>query len=214
MNAKFFVIPVLVIAAIPVFGQATREADHVALATALGTISGLSNVHFTIEYDCRSGNPSALQGASLAGFDKLRNEQGVLEYLRVALPEASIEHDLRVKDVIHIRDKSLPQGPDDVMEKRFSLKFSGTPSELLGKLSSATNGRLTGDGDRNLNEPSGDYSTTISVDAADLDARAVLSDFIPLAHYSAIIWSACTWKYSDGKIVSVVTFNGSKVKEN
>ncbi len=151
----------------------------------------------------------------------------LISQLRRDLPEFTIRQNEKNPSIIHLIQTALLEDQNYVLGKRVSLAYEGTvmgynkgdgkghveiSEGLVGALAKKTGGMVSGPipiGSFGIFW--GDTETRVRVNATNETARDILTDSLPLAGYSVMLWQAVATR-QDGKVTVYVQFLGPKAK--
>jgi hypothetical protein len=171
---------------------------------------------FTIESDNRDNKrPSPLGSRKIAGVATMRTVPELLDAVRAALPEATVFLDDHDRTVVHIVESSLYKDDNYIMNRKITLQFSGTESELIAKVAQQSAGAIRERGADVIGSmimiPS-HPDIPIKVDAAEYSYRSLVSIFGPKAEFGMILWQASEQIGASGKPQVSVEFNDKLIE--
>jgi hypothetical protein len=166
--------------------------------------------YFTLELD----HEAELEGRGLGSLSMpliptTNDVAGLVSLLRKKWPNVLIFQSSSNPRIIHIEGASLAKSSDYVMEKEIDFSFSGFLQDVPNALGQKLGGRITEPRVYYSFQGSGDWATTIKLDARNRKVRDILTDAVPLKNYSRILWRSQTLTY-DGKLQTWVQFYGQR----
>lgn len=200
----YFVAIILLVSSV-LFGDVNDE-HKVDIETALTSVGDKVDVYFTIECDERQDTRLFNLGSSLLNPPvNISSVDDAIAYLAKELPQTVVIRDKKDRRIIHIIAASIIDEDAYAMNKKVSLAFNGTPTGLLESLT-----------DRGIQKSDvvvgevirTDNVSRLSIHADNLDARTILSAFLPLEGYCRLMWIAELRQVKEAKHVVYVQFNG------
>jgi hypothetical protein len=225
MKSASSVIPAIVIAAILVSGccfQANSqslppqasERGATSLLLYLNKLGKKHDVFFTIESSWDNGGSRSL--ASYPVSQNFEEEALKDEMRRLAgvVPNITFQIDPKNPQIFHVVDERLASvqvyGMDQVLP---DFRFTGMLTGLLAEIASRGI-RVISAPSRSPGDPlsdGSDRSTSIQTSPASMTVRSILSDFLPLAAYSHVLWTATTQRRPGA--VTAISFRGPRSQE-
>src|SRR5581483_609928 len=113
-----------------------------------------------------------------------KDVNGLVESLNKALIAAKAFRVSPDSNIVFIVREQALRDQRYVMNQKASLKYNGTPSGCLKKISpSLSVPRIV-----TFGVPQGDWKTQIAIDAIDLPVRSIVTDYLPLSQYPRLLW--------------------------
>jgi hypothetical protein len=164
--------------------------------------------YFTIEEMTLEDDNGITEHDVQVGKDPSSIEK-MIEQLSAQLKGVHVYRSKENPAVVHIIDERLEKKKAYSLPKCVAIKFSGSPDELVEKLqqTSLENLHPKRGGTFSGGIWGNDISTEIHCSTRGASARRVLTDWLPLSHYSRILWIAETRRI-DGKLDTDVNHNG------
>jgi hypothetical protein len=178
-----------------------QGADNLPLGLYLADVGKRLDCYFTIE---QTGYPSRnVMSKAVQPDPSVKSIADVVGFLGRALEDYEVFQSPGDPAVVHIVAAKTRAIKDYWLDRRMAISFDGVPERLLGKILTSTKGaelETSGSiGDRR----GGDMITHVKVVAIDMTARSVLTEFLPLARYSRLLWVATTTPKDGTQVVSV-----------
>lgn len=169
--------------------------------TAMGEKLGC---HFTVE---AKGPAENLLYTQVPGDQNVKTIDDLKRKLRQELPNIAVGQDKRNPKILNIMDNQLSQGTDYVLNKQLDFTYSGALGGLPYTLGKQLDAVITTPNKFNVSHIHLDLVTSVQFDAKKQTVRAILTDYVPLAHYSTILWEADTDEFN-GKPRTLVRYYG------
>ena len=194
-------------------GPATAPCLKVPLTPFLMKFGTRFGIHFTVERDQRGAYEHQFSPLSTAELDEMRDltsVEQVMSVMKAAIPGVLVERSANDPKVIHIIDGTLKKIDGYAMDRKVSVRMTGTPADLVRAIGSRLGGALIDQEGGGVNESIGDRATDITVNVVDVSARDALTIPIPLKSYHAVVWIADVSK--KGNEVEIAVRHNGKFK--
>jgi hypothetical protein len=145
---------------------------------------------------------------SNASLESAKTRDELIDILRTEVPGARVIAEPNDERIVHLAEATVEQKNDYPLNRKASIRFSGSPSELLSSVSADTHGAVAMPTMISANESVFDFVTQVTTDARDATYRSILSQ-LPLEKYNWILWTAVT-QTLDGKQQTWVKFMGPR----
>jgi hypothetical protein len=189
---------------------ADGTTGSIPLEDVLQDLGRKYDCYFTVEEGWTEGSPmNAFSTAPVRLPSETANIKQILDDVTKQVPNLRFEITRRDRPVIHVIDRRLDGQSGYALGMTLqSYAFTGTTGELIADLAKQgipvvpqtlfPVGRAI----------AADMSTRMTIKSSSLTVRRFLSDFIPLAGYSRVIWTAAT--KLGGRAETAVNFKGPR----
>jgi hypothetical protein len=185
------------------YGPVQQPTKYIPLMQFLPDAGEKFGLYFTLERDQRVAYGSSLERRNIIEPIDLKTGDDLLAYLRRERDDAVIISDPTNAKVFHIVEKTLLNDSKYRLDEKVQIKFKGTPSGLLDLLYKQSNGFFLPTPDRVIGMPAIDRDTSINVDAKGEGYRSVLSNGLPLDHYSHLLWVGDAEEISGNLVIQI-----------
>lgn len=204
-----------------------QNSERISFGEILEKRGAELGCHFTLEYRGKSitGEVSKAALSNLVSVRNLDAESipSFLSLLRKYLDGFIIEPDSGNPNIVHIIEKVLVNDPSYPLNKEVTISYSGKfgatyAQKANGYLETASTGLFGAVAEKVKDLRRGSFSdlsvgagyaadrSVINVDIANEAARNVLSDYVPLKNYNAVIWRAVEERMPGEESEKVVFF--------
>jgi hypothetical protein len=174
----------------PLIAQdATRNSELVPLGQVLDAAAVKYDCYFTIEYNTTLSVENSVRSANIPN-DLSISIKSFVKKLQTALPADRISIDSGNPKIIHIVDAGLSNKTGYPMSKVTSSKYTGPVALLPDAIGKSLGINLMTPTVYAANMSPSDPTTQVSTQEVSRPVRDILSDFVPLDHYSRIIWTS------------------------
>ena len=139
------------------------------------------------------------------------SREKMIEQLSAQLKGVHVYRSKENPAIVHIIDERLEKEKEYSLPKCVAVKFRGTPDELVEKLhqTSFENLHPKRSGVFSSGARFGDFTTETHCSTRGASARRVLTDWLPLSHYTRILWTSETRRIK-GELDTGVNYGGQR----